>query len=64
VISCDGARATFLPQVWQSLPEAAEFVAHLKRKAGLSGSRLPSRAKAFRYRTESFHSSDGIERAA
>lgn len=28
-------RATFLPQVWAQLPEPAEFLAHLKRKAGL-----------------------------
>jgi uncharacterized protein len=64
VISCGDARATFLPEVWQSLPEPDEFVAHLKRKAGLSGSRLSSRTRAFRYRTESFQSSHGFERAA
>ena len=29
-------RSTFLPQVWDQLPEPAEFLAHLKRKAGLS----------------------------
>ncbi len=28
-------RSTFLPQVWAQLPEPAEFMAHLKRKAGL-----------------------------
>ena len=28
-------RSTFLPQVWEQLPEPAEFLAHLKRKAGL-----------------------------
>jgi AmmeMemoRadiSam system protein A len=28
-------RATFLPQVWDALPEPREFVAALKRKAGL-----------------------------
>jgi AmmeMemoRadiSam system protein B/AmmeMemoRadiSam system protein A len=30
------ARSTFLPQVWEQLPEPAEFMAHLKRKAGLA----------------------------
>jgi len=29
-------RSTFLPQVWEQLPEPAEFMAYLKRKAGLS----------------------------
>jgi AmmeMemoRadiSam system protein A len=28
-------RSTFLPQVWEQLPKPAEFLAHLKRKAGL-----------------------------
>ena len=28
-------RSTFLPQVWEQLPEPAEFLAHLRRKAGL-----------------------------
>jgi AmmeMemoRadiSam system protein A len=30
-----GASATFLPQVWEQLPEPASFLAQLKRKAGL-----------------------------
>lgn len=30
-----GRSATFLPQVWEQLPEPHEFMAHLKRKAGL-----------------------------
>jgi AmmeMemoRadiSam system protein A len=29
-------RSTFLPQVWEQLPVASEFMAHLKRKAGLA----------------------------
>ncbi len=28
-------RSTFLPQVWEQLPEPDQFMAHLKRKAGL-----------------------------
>lgn len=28
-------RATFLPQVWEQLPEPHQFIAQLKRKAGL-----------------------------
>lgn len=30
------SQATFLPQVWEELPDPAEFLAQLKRKAGLS----------------------------
>ena len=29
-------RATFLPQVWEQLPEPRDFMAHLKDKAGLA----------------------------
>jgi hypothetical protein len=29
-------RSTFLPQVWEQLPDPAEFLAQLKRKAGLA----------------------------
>lgn len=50
----EGARrATFLPQVWESLPEPRDFVRQLKRKAGLAPDHW-SRALAFRrYRVES-----------
>lgn len=30
-------RSTFLPQVWEQLPKPREFMAQLKRKAGLPG---------------------------
>lgn len=35
ILSYGRRRATFLPQVWESLPEARQFVAQLKLKAGL-----------------------------
>jgi AmmeMemoRadiSam system protein A len=35
VLTLGGRRATFLPQVWRKLPAPAEFMAHLKAKAGL-----------------------------
>jgi AMMECR1 domain-containing protein len=33
-----GSRATFLPQVWDELPDAHDFVSHLLAKAGLPAS--------------------------
>lgn len=36
VLTCGRHRATFLPQVWEQLPDPALFLAQLKRKAGLS----------------------------
>jgi len=35
VLEYRGQRGTFLPQVWEELPDARDFLAHLKRKAGL-----------------------------
>jgi AmmeMemoRadiSam system protein A len=36
LVLCYGPRrATFLPQVWESLPDAARFLEALKEKAGL-----------------------------
>lgn len=35
ILSAGRHRATFLPQVWEQLPEPAAFLARLKEKAGL-----------------------------
>lgn len=35
VFQCKGRRSTFLPQVWEQLPEKAQFLEALTRKAGL-----------------------------
>ena len=35
IFSAGGRRSTFLPQVWEQLPEPAAFMARLKQKAGL-----------------------------
>jgi AmmeMemoRadiSam system protein A len=35
VLRCGARRGTFLPQVWESLPEPREFLRQLKLKAGL-----------------------------
>lgn len=36
IFSAGGRRSTFLPQVWEQLPEPRVFMAHLKQKAGLA----------------------------
>ncbi len=59
VITCGFARATFLPVMWEMLPEPRDFLAHLRRKAGLSASRSWSEITAERYRTETFSSGAG-----
>ena len=64
VLRCGVAGATFLPAVWQSLKEPREFVAQLRRKAGLHGSLWPRELAAFRYRTETFESAESAALAA
>ncbi|MFA7279996.1 MAG: AmmeMemoRadiSam system protein A [Sterolibacterium sp.] len=45
-------RGTFLPQVWESLPEPGEFMAQLKRKAGLPPNFWSNELKLSRYQVE------------
>ena len=47
-------RGTFLPQVWESLPEAGEFLRHLKRKAGLRGDFWAPDVRLDRYTVQAF----------
>ena len=35
ILSAGGRRGTFLPQVWEQLPDPHDFLEHLVRKAGL-----------------------------
>ncbi len=49
VIAYGGERATFLPQVWDSLPDTREFMRQLKRKAGLPGSFWSEGMKVHRF---------------
>ena len=51
VIARDTHRATFLPSVWENLPEAASFLGRLKEKAGISVKDAPTHA--WRYTVES-----------
>ena len=49
-----GQRATFLPSVWDSLPSAADFLRHLKMKAGLAPDYWSNTLRAQRYTVEEF----------
>ncbi len=48
------AKGTFLPSVWESLPNPRDFLAHLKVKAGLPPTHWSPSVKVYRYETESF----------
>ena len=54
VLERDVARATFLPDVWEQIPEPTEFVRHLKQKAGWPANAWSPLINVQRYTTESF----------
>ena len=47
-------RATFLPSVWETLPDKTEFLAHLKLKAGMPADYWSRDLRFYRYETENF----------
>jgi AmmeMemoRadiSam system protein A len=49
-----GLRGTFLPSVWESLPDPRDFLAHLKLKAGLPVDYWSDTLKVSRYTCEVF----------
>lgn len=46
-------RGTFLPSVWDSLPDPVNFLTQLKRKAGLSTDYWSDSIRIYRYTTDS-----------
>jgi AMMECR1 domain-containing protein len=54
VLHDGNARATFLPAVWESLPQPAAFLEQLKQKAGLPADYWSDTLEVWRYTTESF----------
>ncbi|WP_373510280.1 AmmeMemoRadiSam system protein A [Thiocapsa sp.] len=49
-----GRRGTFLPSVWEQLPNPADFFEHLRHKAGLPSGYWSETLRVSRYSTESF----------
>lgn len=47
-------RGTFLPSVWEQLPEREDFLNHLKQKAGLASNHWSTTVQISRYTVESF----------
>lgn len=45
-------RGTFLPSVWESLPDPVQFLKHLKQKAGLTSQYWSDTVKVSRYTAE------------
>ena len=62
VLHCGDKRGTFLPQVWESLPEPRRFLEELKRKAGLPGDFWSDEVHLFRYHVEKWSEDERSER--
>ena len=62
ILEDNAARGTFLPSVWDSLPEPVQFLAHLKQKAGLPADYWSDSLRVWRYTTQSFGSSSSVIR--
>lgn len=54
LLTAGRSRATFLPSVWEKLPDVESFLGRLLWKAGLSMSTWPADARVWRYQTEEF----------
>lgn len=52
-------RSTFLPQVWEQLPDARLFMAHLKHKAGLAPDFWAAEVRLQRYTVSKFKEDEG-----
>lgn len=57
-------RATFLPQVWQHLPEPEDFLGELKQKAGLPASFWSDEIKVYRYRVTKWREEEALAGSA
>jgi hypothetical protein len=49
IFTVGGRRATFLPQVWEQLPNPQEFLAHLKQKGGFAADYWSKDVRLLRY---------------
>lgn len=52
ILEVDRQRGTFLPQVWENLPDARQFMRELKRKAGLPADFWSDQVKLSRYQVQ------------
>lgn len=52
IFECNGKRGTFLPQVWEGLPEPRQFFNHLKQKAGFAADFWSPQVKLYRYEVQ------------
>lgn len=54
ILKIGQAQGTFLPSVWETLPNPKDFLQHLKQKAGLPTTYWSDKVEIYRYTTEYF----------
>jgi len=55
ILEVDGKRGTFLPQVWEGIPDKRAFLRELMKKAGLPPDTRLGRCRVSRYRVAKFY---------
>jgi len=60
VLAFAGRQGTFLPQVWESLPDKRDFVRELKRKAGVPDDTPLEQCRVLRYRVDKWREADFV----
>jgi len=60
ILEYAGRRATFLPQVWKSVPSRRDFLRELRRKLGVPADFSPARLNVSRYRVVQWRERDLI----
>jgi len=60
VIKFGAHQATFLPQVWDQLPEPENFMAHLKIKAGLAGDFWHPKVLLYTYQVNKYREHENV----
>ncbi|MCL2423122.1 MAG: AmmeMemoRadiSam system protein A [Micrococcales bacterium] len=58
IFAAAGRQSTFLPQVWEQLPDPATFLSHLRAKAGLASSYWGPDVRLSRYTVQAWHEPD------
>jgi AmmeMemoRadiSam system protein B/AmmeMemoRadiSam system protein A len=58
ILAADGKRGTYLPQVWEQIPDPVQFLASLKQKAGIPADTRLTRCQVWRYQVRKWKESD------
>jgi hypothetical protein len=58
ILAADGKRGTYLPQVWEQIPDPVQFLASLKQKAGIPAETRLTRCQVWRYQVRKWKESD------